>query len=220
MENKHELQSVIWDWNGTLLDDVQVSLKSVNEALQARGLPLITETFYREHFDFPVRDFYEKLGINFSRDNFDEMSERFLQIYFRNLGKASLHKGARETLTFLKENGVRQYVLSAMEQGRLEKMLRDYGLISFFDDIAGSRDIYADGKLAAGRELLARRNIDTFSAWMVGDTTHDLDVAKSLNLRCVLLACGHQTRRRLKKVHTYVFSDFFELKAFFSSLLF
>ncbi len=219
MENKPPLRAVVWDWNGTLLDDVHVSLLSVNQELEARGLPPISREYYRQHFDFPVKDFYKKLGINFSRDNFDAMSERFLQTYFRNLGNASLHEGAVETLKMLQQHGIPQYVLSAMEQKRLEKMLEDYGISGFFKSIAGSKDIYADGKLAAGKELIQKEAIDPASAWMVGDTTHDLEVARELGLQCALLACGHQTRKRLIKVHPLVFDHFSELKNFFLSLL-
>ncbi len=219
MKKDPEVSAVIWDWNGTLLNDVKVSLLSVNQELAARNLPQITEEFYRSHFDFPVKDFYQKLGINFSKDNFDEMSFRFLETYFRNLKLASLHEGVTETLSFLKEKGVRQYVLSAMEQKRLEKMLADYGIHHFFDRIRGLEDIYADGKLEAGRELLNTEKIIPSSAWMVGDTLHDLEVARALGLQCILFAGGHQIPQRLRVEHDHVAGDFREIKNFFAGSL-
>jgi phosphoglycolate phosphatase len=191
-----------------------VSLLSVNEELAARNLPQITEDFYRSHFDFPVKDFYQKLGINFSRDNFDEMSRRFLEIYFRNLQLATLHKGVKETLQYLRENGVRQYVLSAMEQKRLDNMLAGYGIDHFFDKIQGLGDIYADGKIADGKKLMATEKIDTTTAWMVGDTLHDLEVARALGLHCILFSSGHQNRERLLQKHDQVMNDYQELKKF------
>ena len=219
MKKDPEVSAVIWDWNGTLLNDVKVSLLSVNQELAARNLPQITEEFYRSHFDFPVKDFYQKLGINFSKDNFDEMSFRFLETYFRNLKLASLHEGVTETLSFLKEKGIRQYVLSAMEQKRLEKMLADYGIRHFFGRIQGLEDIYADGKLEAGRKLLNTEKIIPSSAWMVGDTLHDLEVARALGLQCILFAGGHQIPQRLRVEHDHVAGDFREIKNFFAGSL-
>ncbi len=219
MKDSPGLSAVVWDWNGTLLNDVKVSLLSVNEELAARNLPQITEEYYRTHFDFPVKHFYQKLGINFSRDNFDEMSRRFLETYFRNLKLASLHDGVKEVLQFLKEAGIRQYVLSAMEQKRLEKMLGDYGINHYFTRIQGLEDIYADGKTAAGKKLLATENLDGNTTWMVGDTLHDLEVADILGLRCVLFAAGHQTRKRLLRKHDRVVDNYREIKKFFAGLI-
>ncbi len=219
MKKDPEVSAVIWDWNGTLLNDVKVSLLSVNQEMAARNLPKITEDYYRSHFDFPVKDFYKKLGINFSKDNFDEMSFRFLETYFRNLTQATLHEGVTETLSFLKEKGIRQYVLSAMEQKRLEKMLAGYGIDHFFDRIRGLEDIYAEGKLEAGKMLVTAEKINPATTWMVGDTLHDLEVARTLGLQCILFAGGHQTPQRLRAEHDLVAGDFLEIKKFFAGSL-
>ncbi|RLC27336.1 MAG: HAD family hydrolase [Deltaproteobacteria bacterium] len=219
MRNNRKLTAVIWDWNGTLLNDVKVSLLSVNEELAARNLPQISENFYRSHFDFPVKDFYQKLGINFSRDNFDEMSRRFLETYFRNLQLATLHEGVEEVLQFLKDHGIRQYVLSAMEQKRLEKMLAGYGIDHFFEKIQGLDDIYADGKRSASEKLIETIHPDKSSTWMVGDTLHDLDVANAMGIHCVLLSSGHQTRERLLRQHDRVVNNYREIKEFFALLI-
>ena len=219
MKKSEPLTAVIWDWNGTLLNDVKVSLLSVNQELAARNLSPVTENYYRSHFDFPVKDFYEKIGINFSRENFDEMSHRFLETYFRNLNLASLHEGATDTLQLLNDHGIPQYVLSAMEQQRLEKMLKDYGIDHYFRKIRGPADVYADGKMAAGHDLIKTEQIEVSSCWMVGDTLHDLEVARTLGLNCILLACGHQTKQRLQKDHDLVLNDFRELKSFFLQMI-
>ena len=62
---------VIWDFNGTVLDDMQVGIDSVNEMLAARGLPTLSGvTEYRAAFDFPVEDYYRRLGFDFDREDF------------------------------------------------------------------------------------------------------------------------------------------------------
>ena len=71
---------VMWDWNGTLLDDVGAALKSVNEMLLRRGLEQITMAQYHEYIDIPIRKFYENM--------FDLEKEDYTQIlkeYFLHL---------------------------------------------------------------------------------------------------------------------------------------
>ncbi len=213
--------SVIWDWNGTLLDDVRVSVQTVNGFLTSRGLKPVTLSYYRNHFTFPVRDFYEKIGISFSHtgNEFDEMSKQFIKYYFENLSKAKLHTGVKETLQFLRDTGFRQFVLSAMEQSRLEKSLKDYGIFSFFEGVQGLDDLYAEGKTEAGKELIRKYNIDPSAAWMVGDTLHDLEVAKSLGTRCVLFSGGHYSPKRLHNQKVPVADNYEKLRKFFRKII-
>ena len=53
------LTTVIWDWNGTLADDVRVALQSVNDILARRGREPITLEQYYSYIDTPIRRFYE-----------------------------------------------------------------------------------------------------------------------------------------------------------------
>jgi hypothetical protein len=58
-------KNIIWDWNGTLLNDITICIKSMNILLKERTLPLISEDKYRDIFTFPVRNYYEQLGFDF-----------------------------------------------------------------------------------------------------------------------------------------------------------
>ena len=62
---------VIWDWNGTLLDDNWLCVEVMNTLLSSRNLPLLTLERYRDIFDFPVKNYYEKLGFNFKKESFE-----------------------------------------------------------------------------------------------------------------------------------------------------
>ena len=53
---------IVWDWNGTLLDDVDAGIGALNRMLADRGLPAITRDFYRARFRFPVRPLYFEIG--------------------------------------------------------------------------------------------------------------------------------------------------------------
>ena len=210
------ITSVIWDWNGTLLNDVDVSIKTVNGFLASKGLKQLSVDYYRDHFTFPVKKFYEKIGIQFNRQDFDNMSREFIQYYFENLKNAQLHEGVIETLQLLQDSGVRQFVLSAMEQKRLENSLKAYNIYRFFQAVQGLNDLYANSKAEAGKKLIRNHTIDPASSWMVGDTLHDLDVAKVLKLHCILFSGGHYSLKRLQNKNAPVVKNFNELKSFFA----
>ena len=57
---------IIWDWNGTLLNDRWLCVEAINQALNKRNLPMLTEGKYKDVFSFPVEDYYKKVGFDFS----------------------------------------------------------------------------------------------------------------------------------------------------------
>ena len=64
---QHHYRTIIWDWNGTLLDDVDISIAATNMLLEERGLPLLDKKRYQEVFDFPVKDYYARIGFGLKR---------------------------------------------------------------------------------------------------------------------------------------------------------
>ena len=55
-------KNIVWDWNGTLLDDVAVGVDTLNEMLGRRALRLLSVEEYKDRFGFPVVEFYQKIG--------------------------------------------------------------------------------------------------------------------------------------------------------------
>lgn len=91
-----------------------------------------------------------------------------------------------------------QYILSAHEQTRLRETVTRYGLQDYFADISGSDNFHGKGKSEHGLELLRHHSIPPESAILVGDTHHDLEVARKLGIRCVLFSGGHISEERLR----------------------
>lgn len=191
------ISTIIWDWNGTLLDDVTKSIESMNPLLVKRGLPLLTLEKYREVFRFPVIKYYESLGFDFSKESFDGPAFEFMDNYRRLEPDMELAADCRDTLKALKNRGFRQYVLSAMEQGLLEKMIRQRGIDSYLNGVFGITDDFAKEKISAGIRMMEVLNVNPQDCVMVGDTIHDAEVAEACGLRCVLYSRGHSTRAKL-----------------------
>lgn len=191
-----KIQQVLWDWNGTLLDDLEYSIQVRNNIFPAFHLPLLdsVEEYHRQ-FTFPVRLYYERAGV--TDDIFDDVAHAWMAEYERCMDTIPLHEDASETVERFHQAGLRQTVLSASEQTMLRRQLELYGLNDRFDAILGRGDIYAGSKEAIGREYLQNGGIPAETTVMIGDSLHDAEVARALGTRCVLVARGHQSRETL-----------------------
>jgi len=190
-------KQVIWDWNGTLLDDAQACAAAINMMLERRSLPGVTLRQYREIFDFPVRNYYLKLGFDFSKDQWDDVAVEYHKAYAITSASSPLRKGTRAALDALKAGGIGISVLSACEMRLLKRTLDERGISGYFDHIYGLDDLYAHSKLALGHAMLKNTGYSPSQTLMVGDTTHDFDVATAMGISCILMSGGHQAESKL-----------------------
>lgn len=195
--NDEEIRHLVWDWNGTLLDDLDLSISIINELLAEHQLPTVDKAQYLEVFDFPVIDYYRRLGFDFDRVSFEVVGAEFIRRYELRRTEAPLHQSVQSTLQTLFDRGFSQSILSAYRQDSLESFLAHFGIRDYFDDIIGSDNVYAHGKIEQGRAWMRERGADPETTLLIGDTRHDLEVANAMNCRCLLIANGHHPRHRL-----------------------
>jgi phosphoglycolate phosphatase len=189
---------IIWDWNGTLLDDAPVCVQVLNQVLAKYGKPLITLPQYRAQFDFPVKDFYRQLGFDFSVESYDAVADDYIEIYRQRQYECPLHDGVPEVLGLCLKAGLTQSILSAYHQDLLTEIVRHFGLSSFFIRLTGLKDYFAASKVAEGQRLIKDLEVEPSQILLVGDTLHDHQVALALGIDCLLIGRGHQAPGRLK----------------------
>jgi phosphoglycolate phosphatase len=207
---KH-MDTIIWDWNGTLLDDVDLCLASINRLLGDRGHPVLSKDTYRDIFTFPVRDYYVRAGFDLRAEPFDGVAIEFIGLYRQGLPRCGVFPGARMALEYFRAKGYRQYLISAMEHRFLMESLRHCGLDQYFDDFSGIQDHFADGKTAMADAFIRDRGIDPGRSLFIGDTLHDQEVAGHLGMPCLLVANGHQSEVRLLHAGCEVVTDLREV---------
>lgn len=208
------LKGIIWDWNGTLLDDVHLAVECMNLMLIKRDLPLLTPDRYKELFTFPVSDYYRSVGFDFDHEPFELPAMEFIERYNRMVWDCSLHPTALQVLNHFRSTGLRQAVLSAMQQDTLDRCLQHYQIAPFFEVVSGLDDHYAHSKLEVGRALVAELDLDPRQLLLIGDTIHDYDVATALGISCVLVTHGHQSGKRLSACGVPVVEDLRQLTGF------
>ncbi len=204
-------QHIIWDWNGTLLDDLSLCLAIVNEMLQRRDLAQLTVERYRELFTFPIRDYYENIGFDFSRESYEQLSVQFVAAYETHWRECSLHPTVATLLERVALLGKRQSVLSALDQETLDRSVQTFKVGHLFDHLVGLDNIYAHSKLDQGRRLLGLVPQSSSEILLIGDTLHDAEVAQTIDVDCVLVAHGHQSKQRLMQSGLPVVDSLHEL---------
>jgi len=187
---------ILWDWNGTLLNDAEYAIGVRNRVFPRFGLPGIGSLAeYHEQFTFPVKLYYTRAGV--TEDNFVAVAHAWMDEYVRGYQTIPLFGDAVETLDTFHTAGLRQTVLSASELDMLQKQLAYAGILNRFDEVLGLSHIYATRKETIGMNYLHGSGVDPAACVMLGDTLHDAEVAAALGCRCVLVARGHQSRQTL-----------------------
>jgi phosphoglycolate phosphatase len=198
---------VIWDWNGTLIDDVELVVDIMGRILADHALGTLSRDAYRELFCFPVAEYYRKIGFDFEKVPFEVVSNRFIADYNREILSCRLRGGAPGLLRELRAAGVSQSILSAAHEGHLRELLAHHGILDCFDRVYGLADTHAAGKVERGRELIAASGFTIDQSILVGDTDHDLEVGRELGVDVLLLGDGHQSYERLRAIHDRVIAS-------------
>lgn len=188
---------VIWDWNGTLIDDRQTCYEVLSTILRQANKPAIPFETYLREFDFPIIAYYERLGFDFSIESYDDIAADYIALYADRQYRCRLREDAVEVLRAIRDRGIGQSVLSAYNQTNLDQIITFFDIRGYFTEIVGRDDHHASGKVTQGRDLFQALGLSPDETLLVGDTTHDCEVARALNIDCLLLSEGHQCREKL-----------------------
>lgn len=187
MEHSH----LVWDWNGTLLDDLPIVVEAVNRSIAAFGLGPITADDYRDHYTRPVRGFYDGLfGRVIADDEWLRLNTSFHDAYFELATYADLASGAREAMAILEEAGWSQSVLSMSPQDWLDGIVERLGLIESFEIVDGLSGPTGGLKAAHLEEHLAVLDVGGNETVVVGDTPDDVAAARHVGARAILFHGG------------------------------
>ena len=189
---------VIWDWNGTLLDDTALCYQIANEMRLERGMESMRGIEeYRSHFTFPVIEYYKRMGYTFETEPFEEISKQFVAMYAERFPACPLQPCAEDTLSEVLARGSRQVLLSATGQDKLDEQVRHFRLNRYFERVIGGQNNLAHGKADYAVNFLRESGVEPARALFVGDTDHDFEIASSIGCGCALLIPGHQSREHL-----------------------
>jgi phosphoglycolate phosphatase len=171
----------------------------------------LTPERYQTIFDFPVLEYYRKLGFDFSAEPFFTISTEFVTEYERRRPECGLRPDALSALKHNRERGVTQSILSASKQAYLIEAIDQFGIGDMFVAVAGLDNHHAFGKVEIGQKLISEIDLDRGEILLIGDTVHDYEVAKAIGVDCYLIPSGHQNQQRLAACGAKVIESLSEL---------
>jgi len=185
--NRH----LVWDWNGTLFNDLNDVVAATNSTLQWMGHPAITSARYRELYCRPVKTFHEKLiGHAISQPMWDVINAQFLAAYASNRRSAALAHDALICLAEARRLGMSQSLLSMMWHEQLLGDVAHYGVTAFFSVVDGDRDGKGETKASLLSRHLAAQRIAPRFVIVIGDTVDDALAAQAVGARCILVTAN------------------------------
>ncbi|MEV6602278.1 HAD hydrolase-like protein [Actinoplanes sp. NPDC051346] len=194
---------LVWDWNGTLLDDLSLVVSASNHTFATAGGRSVDSHEHRQRFRRPVSDFYaEILERAITEEEFEELDRIFHEAYRMGLTTIPLASDAEAAI---KAWTGTQSLLSMWFHDELIPAVESRGLAGVFARIDG-RPTEVDGGLKAGHlaRHLAQLNVPGERAVLIGDSIDDADAAASVGARCVLYSGGFTDPARLRASGTPV----------------
>lgn len=216
IRNDIKYKCIIWDWNGTLLNDIDLCLLLINKLLTISNTNLLTYNEYREKFRFPISAFYKNIGYSFNTDDeYKDIVGKFNQEYRSNLSSCSLHKDTMYILDKFKHYKCKQYVLSGLNHDDLISSITKFGIKDYFEGVHGSRECDASDKVKVFSELNVLKEFTTNEMLFIGDTVADFDIAQKFECDCILVSHGHQNEKSLQSKTKKIVNSFKELDNIF-----
>lgn len=200
MRTEH-VRHVVWDWNGTILDDNDATMVAVNAVCAAFGRAPVDLDHWRSIYRRPLAETYrDLLGRDISADDWAEIDRRYHAAYRQLLPTIRLSAGIPDQLYRWRAAGGTQSLLSLWFHDELVPEVAGRGLADLFTRVDGQRGrIGGTGKTGHLVEHITALDLDPATVLVVGDVVDDADAARAAGTRCVLVTTGMCDRATLER---------------------
>ena len=199
---------LVLDFNGTIIDDVDLCLNILNHLLEERNYKKVSLEEYKHIFTFPIKKYYINAGFNLEKYSFTSISNEFISLYQKASLNCKLYEGINELIDKCNNNRIKVVLLSASQIDNLKEQTDHFGLSEKFEAILGTSTIEAASKVESGKNYF--KDKQDKKILFVGDTTHDAEVASAIGADALLITHGHQARDILLKANPLKVVDSFK----------
>ncbi|MGO4460939.1 HAD family hydrolase [Streptomyces sp. M-16] len=193
---------IVWDWNGTLLHDIDAVIVATNASFAEFGFAPITLETYRDLYVVPVPKFYERLmGRLPTEEEWLVMDETFHRYYWAAAAAAGLAEGALELLRGWQADGLTQSLLSLAPHDKLVPLVRTHGIDGHFlrvDGRTGPSHTTKAGHLVRHMAAMEPAGVAAGRTVLIGDAVDDALAAAHVGARAVLYTGGSHSRTSLE----------------------
>jgi phosphoglycolate phosphatase len=214
MKYKH----IVWDWNGTLLNDAHACAKAVNDMFEKRNLGKVTLEEYQKKIVYPVINLYYESGFDLEKEDYKSICDEYIENYLKYSDEIELHKDSVHVLEGFRKKGMIQHIVSASGSDILKEQVDNFGVRPYFANILGQADNRGDSKVELARQLIRLTGGKPDEMLFIGDTVHDHEVAMEAGFHCALVSNGHCSAERLVATGAPVFASLTDLYEHFDRI--
>lgn len=194
-------KTVIFDFDGTIADSFEVVLAIFCKLTGRQELPKAAEI---EHLrQMPILKVAAALKIPRWRVPFLLMRGR--KEMERHILEVAPFPGIATSLSALRENGCRLYIVSSNSTRNVERFLAQHQLAGYFDDVYGGVSIF--GKAKVLRHIMHRHKLQTQQCIYVGDEARDILAARKAGVKCIAAVWGFSAAAPLAAQQPYAVAD-------------
>lgn len=209
----------VFDWNGTLFNDITANHKGGNAALAALGKSPITIETYRDTFDFPILHFYERNGIKVDTylKEIKEANKAFFPVYEELAAQCPARDNAKEILEWLQDKKVTTIILSNHIEDSIRTNLDRLGLLEHINHVSSNphdNDIVIKmNKQERLQKFMKDHGFTQEKTFIIGDSLEEPQIGKNLGLLSISITGGCISQKRLEKTpNDYLIHRLPELK--------
>lgn len=185
------IRNIIFDWSGTLVDDLPAVLKASNFVLAQSGKPEMSLETFREEFQLPFTKFYDRHTPDVPMP---QLEEWFHTSFSEAQGSVRELPHAREFLEFCRANKMRTFVLSSVLGDYFAEQSRVTGFDAYLDK--PYTDVWDKRKKI--HDILAENRLKPEETLFVGDMEHDIETAKHGGVHSCAVLTGYNTLEQLR----------------------
>ncbi|HEY5793005.1 MAG TPA: HAD family hydrolase [Chthoniobacterales bacterium] len=194
------IRNLIFDWSGTLADDLPPVLVATNAIFREYGQRDLTLEEFRRHFRLPFSEFYAELLPEATLEGLEPLYERF----FAGLqDDVELLPGARELLEFCRRTERRTFLLSSIKATHFEVQAANLGVRDLFEHAY----VQVMDKREKIREILSIHQLDPAETLFIGDMVHDIETARHGGVLGVAITTGYDPVEKLLPARPAVIVD-------------
>lgn len=206
------IKLIIWDFNGTVLDDVDTSVAAVNAMLRLRGLPPTDKETYVRTLVMPLKKYYDTVGIH--NADIHTLSIEFRSHSIENAHLSKIFDDFIPTIECAKSRNIKNVLMSSLYEKYLFSEIEKYNIGGYFDDIFGMKDTGVGSKFECAKNYIQNSAISPQDVLFIGDLTSDYEISKKLGCKCILVPRGHMNKARCLKTGCSVADSLAEIQKY------
>jgi len=215
------LKAVIFDFDGTLVSTIDLHVESSQKALEKLGIkvsPKDVEDEIGKSLDDMIKDLAQKYPEIHNID-INEAIRIKRELFYQNLDKVKLFKGAKELLSLLKDNGIKIGLATSSLKDFVYAILERFNILDYFDVIVTAEDVsHAKPDPEIFMKTLELLNVKPYEAVVIEDSSYGVIAAKRAGIPVFVVLTGVNDKRTLEKLYpNKIFKDLYEIYQYFKN---